>query len=137
MKVLVDTSVWVDFFNGHPSQEAGALADLIESDADIATCGVIAAEFLQGIRSQAMVERLERHFLDLTWLTPHGPQTYLAAANLYRTLRRQCVTVRSTIDCLIACLAGEWDYLLLARDRDFTHILASSASPAKPFGEAD
>ena len=46
MRVLVDTSVWIDFFNGHPSLEAEGLAQLIEDEVELLTCGVIVAEFI-------------------------------------------------------------------------------------------
>jgi predicted nucleic acid-binding protein len=47
MRVLVDTSVWVDFFNGHPSTQAETLARLISEDADLLTCGLVVSEVLQ------------------------------------------------------------------------------------------
>ena len=52
MRVLVDTSVWIDFFNGHPSPEAETLAQLIEDEVELLTCGVVVAEFMQGIRDE-------------------------------------------------------------------------------------
>ena len=125
MRVLVDTSVWADFLNGHPSPEAGALARLIREEADLLTCGLVAAEVLQGIRRTASRRRIKRHFLDMDWLTPTEPDTYLAAADLFRTLRRRDVTVRSLVDCLVAQLAHEHDTLLLFKDRDLERIVES------------
>jgi predicted nucleic acid-binding protein len=123
--VLVDTSAWVDFVNGHPSPEADALERLLREEAEVLTCGVVAAEFLQGIRDPASLEVLERHFRDMEWLSPMEPDTYLAAASLYRRLRSRGITIRSTIDCLIAQLADENDVLLLSKDRDLRLILES------------
>ena len=125
MRVLVDTSVWIDFANGHPSDEAELLARLIEQEEDLLTCGVIAAEFLQGLRSSRSVSRFSVHFRDMEWLTPHEPETYEASAKLFRELRKKGLTIRSTIDCLIVRLAEEDGCFLLARDRDMTRILAS------------
>ncbi len=125
MRVLVDTSAWVDFFNGHPSPQADALAQLIREEADVLTCGVVAAEVLQGIRRSASLAKIERHFLDMEWLTPREPETYLEAANLYRNLRSQGLTIRSTIDCVIARLAEENGALLLSKDRDLQLIIDS------------
>ena len=125
MTVLVDTSVWIDFANGYPSPQADHLAHLIEAEEEIATCGLVAAEFLQGLRRQRDRTRLESLFEDLTWLTPTEPDTYFGAARLYRALRARGITIRSTVDCLIAILAHEHRCHLLERDRDMARILDS------------
>ncbi len=125
MRVLVDSSAWVDFFNGHPSPHADALARLIREEADVLTCGVVVAEVLQGIRRSKSLTDIEQHFLDMEWLTPREPETYLEAADLYRRLRSRGLTIRSTIDCIIAKLADESDVLLLSKDRDL-HLIADS-----------
>ena len=62
------------------------------------TCGIIVAEFMQGIRDEKALERLEFHFRDMDWLTPEEPQTYLSVAKLYRRLRARGITIRSTIE---------------------------------------
>ena len=131
MTVLVDTSVWVDFFNRHNSREADALARLIEDEAEIATCGVVLAEFFQGIRDRESLKTLEGFFRDMPLLTPREPDTYLAAAELYRSLRARGVSVRSTIDCLIVRMAQEADVLLLAKDRDINRIIESGLCKVK------
>ena len=125
MRVLVDTSVWVDFFNGHDSEPALLLSELIADEVDIATCGVILAEFFQGIHDLDALAELETYFREMTYLAPNDPSTYFSAADLFRTLRRRGVTVRSTIDCLIVQLAQEGSTRLLAKDRDMTLILDS------------
>lgn len=131
MRVLVDTSVWVDFFNRHPSAEAETLRRLLEDEVEIVTCGVVLAEFLQGVRHDKDLAVLEGHFRDMECLAPKEPDTYLAAAMLYRKLRARGLTIRSTIDCLIASLAAEHGALLLARDRDLASILASGLTTAR------
>ncbi|MEZ4266337.1 MAG: PIN domain nuclease [Myxococcota bacterium] len=133
MRVLVDTSVWVDFFNGYPSQEAETLASLLRDEEDIVTCGLVAAELLQGFRDESNVRRVRRHLLDMDWLSPTEPGTYFAAAELYRALRQTGVTIRSTVDCIITCLAAEQGCQVLARDRDFDGILASPHCTAEAF----
>ncbi len=125
MRVLVDSAAWVDFFNGHPSPQADALARLIREEADVLTCGVVAAEVLQGIRQSKSLTKIERHFREMEWLTPREPETYLEAADLYRRLRSRGLTIRSTIDCIIAKLAEENDALLLSKDRDLQLIVDS------------
>ena len=125
MKVLVDTSVWVDFFNRYPSREAAVLTDLLLDEVEVVTCGVVVAEFFQGIRKTESLPELESHFRDMTSLVAREPDTYLAAASLFRELRARGITIRSTIDCLIARLAEENSALLLAKDRDLHRILDS------------
>ena len=125
VKVLVDTSVWVDFFNGHESPEAGKLADLIRRVENIVVCRVVLAQFFQGIRRRENVEELESYFRDMPCLAPMEPDTYLSAAALFRDLRARGVTIRSTIDCVIARLAEENSALLLAKDQDMRLIVES------------
>ena len=125
MRVLVDTSVWVDFLNGHPSPESDLLTSLIASDADVCTCGVVVAEVFQGLRQDKGRKELEKLFRRLVFLEGIGFDPYLRAAELYRNLRARGRTVRSTIDCLIAILAEDGECFLLARDRDLSMILSS------------
>ncbi len=125
MRVLVDTSVWVDFFNGHPSKQAEVLARLIREDADLLTCGLVVSEVLQGLRHAKSLLTIERHLREMEWLTPNEPETYIEAANLFRQLRARGLTIRSTIDCVIASLAAHHDALILSKDRDLTVIVES------------
>ena len=125
MRVLVDTSAWVDFFNGFASPERRAVADLLQSDHDICTCGVIVAEVFQGFRRDKGRARLSELFRDLTYLEPAGIDSYFRAADVFRALRQRGETIRSTIDCVIAVLAEEHGCAVLARDRDMRILLDS------------
>lgn len=123
MRVLVDTSVWADFFNGHDTAEKAALARLIADDADLCTCGVVVAEVFQGLRRNR--DEIEELFRNLLLLHPDGLDPYLRAAEVYRRLRGRGITIRSTIDCLIAVLAEENACMLLFRDRDLKRLVGS------------
>lgn len=125
MRVLVDTSAWVDFLNGFPSPTADALAELLQGDDDACTCGIVVAEVIQGLRRKEGRETIRRSFEDLIFVEPSGLRSYLRAAELYRKLRERGLTVRSTIDCIIAALAEESGCAVLARDRDLDAILDS------------
>jgi hypothetical protein len=125
VRVLVDTSAWVEFFNGHASAEREAVASLLEGEDDVCTCGVVVAEVLQGLRRDGSRRQIEELFAQMTFLEAVGISPYLRAAALYRSLRKRGVTVRSTIDCLIAVLAEENGCAVLARDRDLSAILSS------------
>ncbi len=131
MKVLVDTSVWADFFNGFDSMAQRALARLIEGEDEICTCGVVVAEVFQGLRRPAGRPGIEGLFRELVFLEAGGIEPYLRAADVYRRLRRRGVTVRSTIDCLIAVIAEEYGCDVLSRDRDLAAILGSGLVKAR------
>ena len=128
MKVLVDTSAWVDFLNGFPSPAADALAELLRGDDDVCTCGIVVAEVFQGLRRDRGRDTIQRSFEDMTFLEPPGIHLYFRAAELYRGLRKRGKTVRSTIDCVIAAIAEDGGCGLLARDSDMDAILDSGLS---------
>ncbi len=123
MRVLVDTSAWAEFLNGTGSPEAKAVDRLLAGEDDVVTCGLVAAEVFQGIRRDR--DELEAFFRKMTFLEPAGIDTYLRAADLHRTLRRRGVTIRSTIDCLLAVLAADNGCDILFRDRDLRLIVES------------
>ena len=125
MRVLVDTSAWVDFLNDFPSPAADALAELLHGEDDPCTCGIVVAEVFQGLRRDRGRESIRRSFEDMTFLEPPGIQLYFRAAELYRILRERGKTVRSTVDCIIAAIAEDSGCDVLARDRDMDAILDS------------
>ncbi len=125
MKVLVDSSAWIEFLNGNPSPVRHAVVRLLEGQDDVCTCGVIVSEVLQGLRRDRERGAIEKVFAQMIFLDAVGIDLYVRAATLYRSLRRRGVTVRSTIDCLIAVLADKYECAILARDRDLSVIVAS------------
>lgn len=133
MRVLVDTSAWVDYLNGHPTAAARAVSEVLEAEDDVCTCGIVVTEVFQGLRRDKGRERLASFFREMMFLEPSGFDLYLRAAELYRGLRERGITVRSTIDCLIAVIAEEGRCYLLAHDRDMDHILASGLVATRPW----
>lgn len=131
MKVLVDTSVWADFFNGYPSAHERTLSRLVAGQDEVCTCGVVVAEVFQGLRQERGRAEVIGLFRKLLFLEPSGINAYFRAADLYRSLRRRGITVRSTVDCLIAVIAEENDCDVLARDRDLDAILQSGLVKAR------
>ena len=125
MMVLVDTTVWIDFFADRPAPHVAKLRELIENDEDLCLCGVILAETLQGIRSDAEYRRTKDR-LDSLICFPMHQATFLRAASLYRSLRKKGITVRKPVDCMIAAVAIEYDLRLLHNDRDFDNIAKHS-----------
>ena len=137
MRVLVDTSVWVDFLNGHDSAHAETLAHLIREETDVVTCGLIVSEVLQGLRQTRTLASMETHFREMEWLTPIEPDTYIEAADLFRRLRVRGITIRSTVDCLIATLAARDGALILSKDRDLQLIVKSKLLDVREMPIAD
>jgi predicted nucleic acid-binding protein len=86
---------------------------------------------MKQVDSARIVATIELHISEMEWLTPEEPATYLAAAALFRGLRSRGITIRSTIDCLIACLADTGGALLLHKDRDLHRILESKLVGAR------
>ena len=119
--VLVDTTVWIDFFAGREMPHVAALVNLIERGEDICACGVVWTEVLQGIRTDADYRRTRSRFESLLFLDM-SRGTFVRAADLYRLLRHKGVTIRRPIDCMIAAVALEHDVPLLHNDRDFDPI---------------
>jgi hypothetical protein len=116
--VIVDTTVWVDYFQGAKNPET----DWLHTELDRQRLGltdIILCEVLQGVRDDVAAQSVERSLLKLEVFETGGVALAREAARNYRTLRSRGHTVRKTIDCLIAtfCLRGE--HSLLHRDRDF------------------
>ena len=121
MQILVDTSVWIDFFRGEPSREREILKACLAQREYIATSGLIVQEILQGIRDDAQYRETSR-FLGLFPCVGLQFSDHIEAANIYRQLRKRGFTIRSPIDCLIAALAMRCRFLLLHKDRDYPTI---------------
>jgi predicted nucleic acid-binding protein len=116
--LLVDTSVWVDFFRARAAPHVTRLEKALSDGQDVCICGVILTEVLQGIRSDRDYRRTSARFDPLLFLSMDR-ETFVAAADLYRTLRRRGLTVRKPVDCMIAAVAISYDVELLHNDRDF------------------
>ncbi|MBI4237858.1 MAG: PIN domain nuclease [Deltaproteobacteria bacterium] len=125
--ILVDSTVWIDFFRGAPARECDVLADLIAHERDIAICGVIRQEVLQGVRDDESSRRIRALFSQAHYVALVEPDHFDHAAALYRSMRRAGVTLRAPMDCLIAVLTMHARATLLHHDRDFQLIAQHSA----------
>lgn len=119
--ILVDTSVWIDFFAGRDLPQVQILEYLIQTDADLALCGVILTEILQGISDDKQHQQVRDYLAPLLRLEITEP-IWLEAAELYRSLRKKGITIRKTNDCIIAATALHYKACLLHNDRDFAAI---------------
>lgn len=117
--ILVDTSVWIDFFRPAPGPAGIELARMIEDVEPFALTGVIVTEILQGITRD--LDRLERYLSLWELLEPRGFATYREAAALSRAARSKGIALK-TIDTLIAAVALEHKASLFTLDDDFRRI---------------
>lgn len=120
--ILVDSSVWIDFFNGRDSRETDLLALLLRRRI-LLTGDLILAEVLQGFRQERDMEAARRALLSLPCADMVGQEMALASANNYRLLRRQGITARKTVDVIIATFCIRNGHVLLYADRDFEPMI--------------
>jgi predicted nucleic acid-binding protein len=116
--ILIDTSVWIDYFNGRATRETELLERLLGVER-LLIGDLILTEVLQGFRSDTDFKRAHDHLEALEFCPMVGLEVAVAAANNYRSLRALGVTVRKTIDVLIATFCIIENHLLLHCDRDF------------------
>ena len=121
MMVLVDTTVWIDFFVGRALTHIETFESLLEQEEDICICGIILTEVLQGIRKETEFKKAKNLFNSLIFL-PMSYSTFLQSAEIYRKLRQKGITIRKSIDCMIASVALENNISLLHNDKDFLPI---------------
>lgn len=117
--VLVDSSVWIDFFRNKQTSQTDLMVTLLQADEELALADVILLEVLQGFRSDKQVQTALEAFAEMPCFTVGGKALAIVAANNYRTMRQKGVTVRSTLDCLIATFCIENGFPLLHNDRDY------------------
>lgn len=115
--VIVDTTVWIDYFRGSDNSETQWLDRELQRQplglTDLNLC-----EILQGTPDSAF-QQMQADLLNFHVFNTGGEQIAIASARNYRILRGRGYTIRTTIDCLIATFCLEHDHSLLHRDRDF------------------
>lgn len=116
--IIVDSGVWIDFFNGVLSPGTDFL-DVALGIEPIGVGDVILMEVLQGFQLDRDYRRAYDALTSLTVFAMLGPDQAIRAAEAYRLLRRRGRTTRTSIDTIIASFCCLHDHLLLYRDRDF------------------
>ena len=116
--VIVDTTVWVDYFQGVRNPETDWLNAELEHQR-LGLTDTILCELLQGVRDDLAAKDVERNLTKLQVFETGGVTLAREAARNYRTLRSRGRTVRKTIDCLIATFCLREQHTLIHRDRDF------------------
>jgi len=115
---IVETTVWIDFINGSDKPHAVWL-ERNRSQAGLGVIDLIFCEVLQGFRDEKLFRDVRNELLKLGVHSSGGAELALASAQNYRFLRARGITVRKTIDCLIATYCIRGGHTLLHNDRDF------------------
>lgn len=116
--IVADTSVWIDYVNGVITTQTDILDRELEQDR-VVTGDLIIVEFLQGFRHNKQFQ-IAKHLMDsLEYYDFVGKEISIRAAENFRTLRKQGVTIRKTIDVLIATFCIAHDFELLHNDQDY------------------
>jgi predicted nucleic acid-binding protein len=117
--ILVDSSVWIDFFSFSPSRAGAELRRMIADAEPFALTGVVITEILQGLTRDA--NQIERYLSQWEMLEPSGFATYREAASIFRLARAKGVSL-TTLDALIAAIALEHGAKVFTLDKDFFQI---------------
>ena len=121
--ILVDSSVWIDFFSSSPGRGGAELHRMIDENEPFALTGLVVAEVLQGLTRDATP--IERFLAQCDMIEPGGFETYREAAAIYRTARARGISL-ATIDALIAAIALEHGASVFTLDQDFSRIVRIS-----------
>jgi predicted nucleic acid-binding protein len=116
--ILVDSSVWIDYFNGSPTPQSEKLDRLLGRE-PLAIGDWILVEVLQGFDRDSEFLKVRRLLTSFPIIPIGGPEIAIQAARNFRYLRKRGVTIRKTIDTMIATRCIESGYDLLHSDRDF------------------
>jgi predicted nucleic acid-binding protein len=120
--ILVDTSVWIDFFNGKNSLHTDSL-DAGLADGVVAIGDLILLEILQGFKTNNDFNKAKATLGTLEQYEMFGRQMALACADNYRALRKKGITIRGTADVIIATFCIKHQLPLLFSDRDFVPFI--------------
>jgi|SRR5665213_221471 len=121
MKVLVDSTVCIDFFNGRETAQTARLEQCFQNHDAICCCGFVLMEVLQGVRGEKERFIVVQQFENLTYLEDDR-STFELGATIYRELRRQGMTIRNSMDCLISAVVIQHGVNFLENDRDYKFI---------------
>ncbi len=134
--ILVDTSAWVEFDRATGSAVDRRLTRLIEHTDEVAVTEPITMELLAGARDDRREEDLRRLLIRFRLLRFDAVIDFDGAVRVYRTCRRNGVTPRGMVDCMIAAVAWRTGSALLAADTDLNHIAGVVGIPVDGAGQS-
>ena len=116
--ILVDSSVWIDYFNGIDTPQTAKLDELLGVEL-LGVGDIILTEVLQGFRADKDYRTAKQMLTSLTVFNMLGIEIAIKSADNFRELRKQGITIRKTVDVVIATFYLENGHSLLFSDRDF------------------
>jgi predicted nucleic acid-binding protein len=116
--VIPDSCAWIDYFDGRKNPQTGWMEENL-TRLRIGLIDLVLCEVLQGIRDEATFAGISRDMALFEFLPSGSREVAIASVNNYRYLRKRGITIRTTIDCLIATFCIENGHTLLHNDRDF------------------
>lgn len=120
---LVDTSVWIDYLQGREHPAVTFLHQQLHNPIACGLCDQVYLEILQGAKSMEAFEKLKRYFSgQIFYGFQDSHRSHEQAAQLYLNCRQRGITLRSSLDSLIAVCAAENHVVLLHNDRDYLHL---------------
>ncbi|MEB2784615.1 MULTISPECIES: PIN domain nuclease [Algoriphagus] len=120
--ILVDSSVWIDYFNGRKNLQTDFLHEALGQEI-VCTGDLIMTEVLQGFNSDKSFSDALSFFEDLHFFSLGGKELAVASAQNFRFLRKKGITIRKTIDVVIATFCIKNEVFLLHSDKDFDPIV--------------
>ena len=125
--IVVDTSVWIDILNDNDTPHVRRCVDLISDGAPVAITDVVLTEVLKGVGSERQARLVDEALRRFPILRLETLDDFALAASLYRQARRAGVTVRGTLDCLIAAPCVRTSSPILHNDSDFDRLASCTA----------
>jgi predicted nucleic acid-binding protein len=119
--IVVDSSVWIDYFNGTISKETDWLDESLGVE-PIIMGDIILAEVLQGFQNEKDFKTAKRLLLKIPFMDMLGQELAIKSAVNYRSLRQKGITIRKTIDVMIGTFCIHNNFGLLHNDKDFDPI---------------
>jgi predicted nucleic acid-binding protein len=120
--IIVDSSVWIDYFNGKDTSQTNKLDALLGIE-PVAIGDLILMEVLQGFRSDSDFQKAKDLLASLTIFNMLGSENALTGAENFRALRKRGITIRKTADVIIATYCIKGMHSLLFADKDFLHFV--------------
>jgi predicted nucleic acid-binding protein len=129
-KLVIDSSVWIDFFNKKTSAEIEEMKKMFvngNEQSPVIILPVIMEEVLQGVEDTRQYHVIKENLLGFEFISYDNYEFAIKAAKLFTFLPRKGVTIPKANDCLIASICIQNDFLLVHQDRDFNQIAKHTA----------